>query len=737
MTNLLNRDFEPSATGESNSFILDRRDFLRSGAAGLVVCFTVGLSEREALAGTGSMIGAYIQIDTDGKTPQGNIVTVYIGSTDMGQGILTGLSQLVAEELMVPWAQVRAEHAPAGAAYANPLFKMQLTGGSTSMRGWWGPLRQAAAVAREQLKAAAAPVLGAPDPSYVTMSNGTAIYNGNSVAYSQVASAAASQPTPNPLPTPLTSGFQIIGKSVARTDIPDKVSGNAQFGIDVKVSGMVFAAVKHCPTIGGTVAAMPSKPSGALALVNLTNAVAVVATDTWTAMKLANGLSVNWNIPSTSAAIDSNNISTTSNALLTSASPTGLQTIVSSGTPDTALSSATFKIDATYQLPHLAHACMEPINCTASVTATSCEIWAPTQGQASCVATAKKLLNLTDSQITVHTTFLGGGLGRKIEQDFIAQAILISRAVGKPVKLTWAREQDFTNDKYRPSAFIRVQAGMMSPSSTSTASLGALVYRNVASSIAKQNGSTNNDTGAVAGATSLSYTIDNKRIEFVPNNVGVPLGYWRSVGESYNIFAVESAIDELALASGQTDTLAFRKMLLPSTNSRALAVLDAVAKLSNWYTAPSAGRARGLAFMSSFGSITASVVEISLNPTTLQIVVNNVYTAIDCGTAVNPDSVEAQMQSGAVHGLSAALWGQATFTSGKSNLSNFNTYRLMKLREMPTVAVSILNSGGPIGGIGETGVPCMAPALANAYAKLTGKRVRNLPFYPGATMGGL
>ena len=707
---------------ERGSFALDRRSFLRSGTAGLVVSFTVGFSGHEAIAGTGAMVGAYIQIDPS------NVVTVYIGATEMGQGIMTGMAQLVAEELALDWTTVRTEHAPAAAAYANPLFHAQVTGGSTSMRGWFTPLRKAAAVAREMLLTQGATYLGQPR-SNCTVKNSAVWCGSTSVPFGTIAADAAKLTAPDPSTVSLNTTLTVIGQRLPRTDIPDKVTGAATFGIDVRVPGMVYAAVQHCPTLGGTVQTMPSKPGGALAVVNLGNAVGVVANDTWTAMNLANGLKVTWAIPASSASIDSAAILAQAQTLMSSGTP---QVIETSGDAVTALAGSTNKIDATYQLPFLAHACMEVLNCTASVTPTSCEIWAPTQAQGYCLATAQALTSLPATAITIHTTFLGGGLGRKIEQDYISQAIKISQAVGKPVKLTWSRTQDFQHDMYRPCSLIRVQAGL-----DASGNIASLVYRNVAPSISAQRsttpGSNPEDTGAVAGATGLAYSIGARQIEFVPNPTSVPLGYWRSVGESYNTFAVESSIDQLAALAGQ-DPLAFRKTLLAG-NTRALAVLDAVASISNRASPPPAGTARGLAFLIGFGSIIAEVAEVTKTSAGV-VKVNKVYCAIDCGTAVNPDAIEAQMQGGVAHGLSATLWGQVTFAAGKANVTNFSNYRLLRRSEMPQVITKIVPSAGPIGGIGETAVPCVAPAVANAYAKLTGTRVSVLPFYPGSTMGG-
>ncbi len=719
---------------------VDRRALIAGGAAVLVV--PVGMAVTKAVtplsgatadgalaapAEAGAALGAYLKIDTR------NNVTLLIGPTEMGQGIMTGLAQLVAEELMLAWSQVSVEHAVPQVPtnpYANPLFGLQLTGGSTSMRGWYQPLRKAAAIAREMLLAAAAKQV--PGKSWSLAPGGKVTDGTSTLLFSQLVETAA-QLTP-PTQVALATTRNAIGKRLPRTDIPAKVAGSAVFGIDVKVPGMVYAAVVHCPTLGGTVASMPSTAAGALALVNLGNGVGVVASDTWTAQKIADSLAstIKWTLPANTASRDSASIRATGLALLTSTTETP-HVYETTGATDAAVAVANSptRFDATYELPYLAHACMEVLNCTASVTATACEIWAPTQGQALNIFTASAITGLPPSAITVHTTFLGGGLGRKFDQDFVGEAVKVAKAVGKPVKLTWSRKQDFQNDMYRPCAAIRVQAGL-----DADRNLAAVLYRNVSPSINIQRnskpGNNPEDTGAVAGATEMPYAIPNRRIEFVPNPADIPLGYWRSVGESYNTFAVESAMDELALAAGK-DPMAWRRSLL-AADSRALGVLAAVDALSGWSkTAAPGGSARGLAFLKGFGSYIALVAQISLSSG--RIKVGKMFCAIDCGVAVNPDQIEAQIQGGIVHGLSATLWGQVLFTAGVPNVTNFSNYRMLRYNEMPQVSVAIVPSEAAPGGVGETGVPCVAPAIANAYARLTGQRVRSLPFYPGATMG--
>ncbi|MEO8242449.1 MAG: molybdopterin cofactor-binding domain-containing protein [bacterium] len=705
-----------------------RRGFIGGTAAALMVPFAITLGGRTAQAvvpGSG-IVGAYVKIDSS------NIVTVVLGSTEMGQGILTGLAQLVAEELNLNWDQVRAEHAPASTAspnpYGNPLFGAQLTGGSTSTRGWYAPLRMAAAIARETLIAAANKKFGG---TWSLGQGGTLVNGGQTANFADVVKVAARMKPPTSATLATTTRF--IGKRMNRLDIPAKVDGSAVFGIDVQVPGMKFGAVCHCPTIGGTVKTMPAGRSG-VTLVNLGKAVGVIADDTWTAMQVARSItnSVIWTLPTDLDAVDSTALAANAKALTES---TTVATFVAVDVGSPKIGAKQKSIDVTYELPFLAHATMEVMNCTASVTADSVEIWVPTQGQQFITGLASTLTGVPAANITVHTTFLGGGLGRKFETDYVAQAINMSKAAGVPVKLTWSREQDFGNDFYRPYAQIRVKAAL-----NNKGKLSDLIYRNVSASINVQRGysSSNNpeDTGALSGAVDLPYTIPSRRVEFIPLvPCDIPLGYWRSVGESYNTFAVECAIDEMATLAG-ADPLQFRKDMLsgPNGNTRAMGVLKAVEKLSNWSSPPGNGTARGVAFMSGFGSYIAMVAEVSKSSSG-KLTIGKMFCAIDCGVAVNPGSIEAQIQGGITHGMSATLWGQMTFIKGKPQTQNFNTYPMLKLGQMPTIGIKIVNSDAAPGGVGETGVPCVAPSIANAWAKLTGNRQRSLPFYPGTRMG--
>lgn len=705
-----------------------RRSFLGGIAAAFTVPFAVSFTSRAAFAAAPVQIGAFLRVDDT------NTVTLSIGSAEMGQGIMTGLAQLVAEQLQVDWSQMKAEHAiggsGAGNPYANPLFHAQITGGSTSMMGWYNPMRTAAATVRDMLIAGAAAQTGTTG---WTLATGGRVTNGSeTLTFAQVAASAASI---TGLPTPaLATTTQFIGKPMARLDTPAKVNGSAVFGMDVQVPGMVFASVVHCPTLGGTVGTVPKSSSvkGVTRIINLQNAVAVIAGDTWTAMRGAKDLEgkIKWVIPTDTSRSDTATLAKTAQALLTS---TTAPAFVAERIGEPSLNGAAKVLDQTYSLPFLAHACMEVLNCTAAVTADKCEVWAPTQGQEFIIPAVAAVCGLTKDKVILHTTYLGGGFGRKIESDYVLQAVNCAKELGVPVKLMWSREQDFQNDRYRPSALIRVQAAL-----DGSNAITSLIYRNVSPSIKLQRGPSTvvnpEDTGAVAGAKGLPYAITARQIEHVALPTDIPLGYWRSVGESYNTFAVESAIDELAKLAG-IDPITFRRDRL-SGDARAQGVLTAVETLSGWKTAPAKGSQRGVAVLKGFGSYVAMVAEVT-KTSTGTIKVTKVSVAVDCGVVINPDQVEGQMQGGIAHGLAAAMWHQATFVKGKAQVQNFDRYPYYKLQTIPAIAVKIVASTANPGGVGETAVPVVAPAVANAWAKLTGTRLRSLPFYPNTKMGEL
>ena len=717
---------------------LTRRELLVRTAAGggfMVGCVLPGVGDAQAqTAPAQSNVTAWIVIGSD------ETITLQIPATEMGQGIMTGFAQIMADELRVAWNKIRVVHAPVDAAHggtnAGPWGRF--TGGSLSTRLFAPGLQQAAANARAMLIAAAsARLTGTLTASNGTVTNGTA-----SLSYGTLAPAAAKIVLSGN--TPLNQYPRTyVGTSAARVDIPAKINGSAQFGIDVFLPKMVFAAVKHCPTIGGTVGNVGSKPAGALAVVPVgtrpgqpANGVAVIAATTWDAMQAAKALPVNWMMAVDAASNDSNAIAARADWLMTNATPVIAEQSANVGNMAAGLAAPNVAIDARYSLPFLAHAAMEPLNCTVRYvpgSPGSCEVWAPTQAPDLVMSTAQGLCP-AGTIVKVTNTLLGSGFGRKFEQDFIRETVQVGLAYpGVPVKLTWPREQDFSYDQFRPMSLSRVQAA----ASPSTGRISAWSHRIVTPSISAQRGGDPNglDHSAVEGAVELTYAIDPHRVEYIRHDATIPVGYWRSVGFSLNTFAVESAMDELAAAIG-VDPIQFRLNNL--ADPRMVTVLKALKTLSNWSTAPASGRARGVAIAKGFGSWVGQVAEVSVNATSGAVTVHRVSTVMDVGTAINPDAIKGQIEGAVAQAMAATLWVQQTFVNGVAQSTNYNRYRPVRLSEMPQIDVQILQGGG-VGGVGEPGVPCVAPAIANACARLKGEaaRKRSLPFFPGSTLGGL
>jgi isoquinoline 1-oxidoreductase beta subunit len=738
---------------------VSRRAFLTATAKGLVVAFALPVIGRSAAVRAATpptaeqLADAYVHIDIDGS------ITLAFGGAEMGQGAMSGLAQILAEELMVDWNAIRVEQ-----SLVNPIVSY-FTGGSSAVSGRYASLRKAGAAARERLIAAAMATTGDTNRDHYAAQSATVVYTNPTTGamttwrYADLASLAASQPAPADLRLTDPSRFRLIGQPLPRVDIPAKVDGSAKYGIDTWLPNMVFAAIRHSPVIGGTLASVPSTPSGAIAVVpckasdsrgavmaNTVNAVAVVASNTWLAMRLASGLSAKWNVPASTAGVDSAGILAQAQSLMANGTALAAEPSPPAGTsaadyatalrPSVMAALGTPTVDATYTLPYLAHATMEVPSCAVNIvysgaTPQSCEIWAPTQGASAVAGVAAALTGLPASKIVVHTTFLGGGLGRKFEMDYVSQAIQVAMAVKRPVKLTWRREEDLAHDQYRPFALVNAKARL------DAGKIAAWTYRNVSQAILGQRGWLPPgavDSQAVEGSVRLPYGLGTHLVEWVPLPAGIPVGFWRSVGSSINAFVVESMMDELALAA-HVDPFQFRYDNM--TDDRARAVLWAADLMSSaWRKALPTGHAWGVALAESFGTCVAHVVEVS-QPAAGSLKVHRVATVIDCGTVINPDSVEAQMQGAIVHALNATLWGQITFTAGKAAQTNFNSYRAMRIGEMPEVSVQVVTSANAPSGVGEPGVPPLAPAIANAYARLTGTRVRTLPMFPGARMGGL
>ena len=693
-----------------------RRDFLKSSAAmggGLVIGFVLPGAARFAEAATAAFQpSAFIRITPD------NVVTVIVGLSEMGQGVLTAIPMLVAEELEADWAKIRIEQAPADPAFANPIFKVQATGGSTSVRGHWEPMRKAGATAREMLIAAAADTWKV-DSSTCHAESGAVVHaSGKKLTYGQLANRAATMPVPAEVTLKDPKDFKLLGKGAKRLDSPGKVNGTAQFGMDVRLSGMLTAVVARSPVAGGKVASFSAdktKPMpGVKHVVQIDSGIAVVANGYWAAKQGRDALEIKW-IEGANAALSSADIS---KAMSESADKGG---VVARKDGDVSAATAAKKLEAVYEVPYLAHACMEPMNCTAWVKPDSVEIWTGTQAQGISQTVLSKVAGVKPEQVKVNTMLLGGGFGRRFGQDFAVDAVLISKAVGGPVKLIYSREDDMKGHFYRPAAQVKFRGGL-------DAAGHPVMYsaRVSCSSVFQAAGFplTNDlDQTAVEGLKEWPYDCPNVQVEWSRYEPGIGVWFWRSVGHSQNFFFSESFIDEMAVAAGK-DPFEYRRGLL-TQRPRHRAALELAASKAGWGSPLAAGRARGIAVCESFGSMVAEVAEVSLVDG--KVKVHRVVCAVDCGMTVNPDIVRRQMESAIIFGLSAALYGKITIKDGRVEQSNFHDYPVVRMNETPQVEVHIVPSGEKPGGVGEPGTPPIAPALCNALFALTGKRIRTLP----------
>ena len=700
---------------------MTRREFVHVASAvgaGLVVGFTLPACSRRTPAGPPVPLNAWLRIATDDS------ILVLVDRSEMGQGVATSLPMLLAEELEADWSKIRFEFAPAAEAYGNPaLFGMQATGGSSSVRAAWTPLRQAGAKAREVLIDAAAQTWDV-DRSDCRAENGAVVHGPSDrrLTYGRLVEVAATLPLPDDPPLKDAAAFRIVGTRVARLDTPPKVDGSARFGIDVKVPGMLVAMIARCPVFGGAVAEFDATATRAVPgvrdVTQISSGVAVLADGYWPARQGREALTVRWN-EGANAGVSSAGIS----RLLAERAGRPGAVARREGNPEAALSSAAGRHEAEYETPFLAHATMEPMNCTAHVRADGVDIWAPTQFQSGARQLGAEIGGVALDQVRVHTTYLGGGFGRRFELDFIREALEVSQAAGAPVQVVWSREDDIRHEFYRPASYHRLRAGL-----SGRGQPVAWTHRIVAPSIMARvfpNFVENDlDGEAVEGGVAMPYGIPNVHVDYVLTDTGIPVGFWRSVNHSFNAFAVESFVDELAHAAGQ-DPYAYRRALLGGA-PRYLAALELAAARAGWDTPPPAGRARGIAVHESFGSYVAQVAEVSVGGDGA-VRVHRVVCAVDCGPVVNPDIVEAQMHSGIVYGLTAALYGAITIERGRVQQSNFHDYVMLQMAEMPAIEVHIVPSTESQGGVGEPGTPPIAPAVCNAIFAATGKRIRKLP----------
>ncbi|MGH7349208.1 MAG: molybdopterin cofactor-binding domain-containing protein [Candidatus Rokuibacteriota bacterium] len=701
---------------------LSRRAFITTAtASGVLLAFRIGPAPAAGPAAGAAddfVPNAFIRIS------RSNVVTILVNKAEMGQGIYTSLPMLIAEELEVDLKTVKVVAAPVGPAYAHPQFGMQFTGGSQSIASEWERLRRAGATAREMLLTAAAQTWGV-DRATLRAENGRVIGSGGRVlTYGQLVERARTVPVPADVPLKDPSKFRIIGKATRRLDSRDKVTGAALFGIDATVPGMLVAVVARPPVFGGTVRAVDDTAAravpGVKQVVSVPSGVAVVADSFWSAKKGRDELRVEWD-EGPGAAIDTDALEAEYDRLARTAGASAYRR----GDGAASLEQAARRVNARYDMPYLAHAPMEPLNCLVSIGPDRCEIWTGTQFQTVDQANAARVAGLKPEQVHINTLFLGGGFGRRAtpSSDFIVEAVHVAKAAGAPVKTIWTREDDIRGGYYRPMWHSAISAGLDAagkPVAWKHTIVGQSILEGTPFAGMVKDGI---DATSVEGATDLVYAVPNVALELHSPRSPVPVLWWRSVGHTHTGFVVESFIDELAHAAGK-DPYAYRSELLAG-HPQHLGVLDLAAQKAGWGTPLPAGRARGLAVHSSFGSWCAQVAEVSIDGKAIRV--HRVVCAVDCGRAINPETIRAQMEGGIVFGLSAALYGQITLKQGRVQQSNFHDYPVLRLQSMPVVEVHIVPSTDPPSGIGEPGTPLMAAALGNALFALTGQRVRSLP----------
>ncbi len=711
---------------------MKRRDFLKTGAAlggGLLLSLYVPewalantASEATPLAAPPATFApnAFVRIGAD------SIVTVIVNKSEMGQGVYTSLPMLVAEELEADWSKVRYEPAPVDAAYNHPVFGIQMTGGSTSTASEWDRFRQAGATARMMLIAAAAKNWKV-DPASLRAENGYVINpaTGTRASFGSLADVAATMTPPKDVPLKDPKDFKLIGKPTRRLDTPDKVNGAAQFGLDVAIPGMMTVLIARAPVFGGKVLSFNADKAKAVPgvkdVVQIPSGVAVIASGFWPAKQGRDKLEISWD--------DGPNgtLSTTGmrEQFAALAKTPGL-VARKVGDPVKALTTAAKTITAEFEVPYLAHASMEPLNCVVDLRSDRCEIWTGTQFQTGDRAAAAAMAGLKPEQVTLHTPMLGGGFGRRANpaNDFVIEAVQVAKAAKVPVKVVWTREDDTRGGYYRPMWYDRFVGGIDekgNPVVWTHTIVGQSIMAGTPFEAFIKDGI---DGASVEGAADLLYGIPNLQVDLHTPKIGVPVLWWRSVGHSHNGFAVEAFFDELAHAGGK-DPYELRRALL-ANQPRMRGVLELAAQKGDWGKQLPAGRARGIATHFSFDSYVAQVAEVSVDKQGA-VRVHRVVCAVDCGRVVNPDTVKAQMEGGINFGLTAALKSEITLDRGRVQQRNFHDYQMLRINEAPQIEVYIVPSTEKPTGVGEPSVPPVAPALANAIFAATGKRIRKLP----------
>lgn len=695
---------------------MQRRQFLKgASAAAALACFGRPVLAEKNAAETG--LGAWIRIARDG------VVTIFQPQAEMGQGVNTSITALICEELEVDPRAVKVEFPLASAEYANKVYKFQTTAESTSIRAFFDKCRIVGAQGREMLKAAAAKQWNV-DPKALRAEAGFIIdgTTGKKLGYGELVAVASKLPAPDDPPLKAKSEWKVIGKPIKRLDTLDKIKGQAIYGIDVKLPGLLIAAVQQCPVPGGKLKLVDDKPAlaitGVKKVVRLDDAVAVLADSYWQAKTGLDALKIEWDRGSgdgftTQAAFDQ---------FRKALDEKPGSKAEEAGDVSGAFSSAVKVIKAEYTAPYLAHATMEPQNATAHYTPEKLTVWAPTQAQGLVGMVIGPLVGLKPEQVDCHTTFLGGGFGRRFELDLPIQAALISKAAGAPVKVLWSREEDMAHDFYRPGSVVRFEAavdgaGAICGLKTKIAS-PSILSRAVPTLV--KDGI---DITAIDGIKGSDYNFGARSLHYALENTPIPVGFWRSVAHSINGWFIEGFVNELAAESGK-DAVAFRRELLAG-KARNIAVLDELAAKSNW-SDKAQGRFKGIAMHRSFDAVIGHVVEIT-TPKPDRIKIERITTVADVGTAVNPGIIESQIQSAIVYGLSAALTGDTVFTKGEAVQKNFDSFDVLRLADMPRIDVHILELGGDLAGIGEPGLPPLAPALVAAVNTAFSRKIRSLP----------
>jgi len=706
---------------------LSRRELLRSSlisGAGLVIAFHVPRKARAAGPPPKAPPdpNAFVRVAPEGT------VTVLLAHSEMGQGIWTGLAMMIAEELDCDWSKIRVEHAPAAPVYAHPAFGMQMTGGSSTTWSEFERYRTVGAMARDMLVRAAA-AKWRIDPKKLSTANGFVTDGKRKLSYGDLALAAQALQPSKTVTLKDKKDWKILGKPTRRLDSPEKINGKAQFGIDVQFEGLRTALIARAPVFGGTVKSFDATKAKAVGgvekVVQVPSGIAVVATNYWSAKQGRDALQIEWD-EGPGASVDTEKMLASYRA---QARQAGGAVAAKKGDADAALASAKKRLEAEYDVPYLAHAPMEPLNCTVRLEGNRCEIWTGTQFQTLEQAVAAKIAGVPPEHVSIQTPFLGGGFGRRANPraDFVSEAVHVAKAAGVPVKVVWTREDDIQGGFYRPLFLHRIEVGVDGdglPVAWKHSIVGQSIL--AGTPFEKMMVKDGIDESSIEGVKDSPYLeqIEARRITLHSPKSEVPVLWWRSVGNTHTAFAMESMIDELAWSAG-SDPVEFRTGLLKHS-PRHLRALQLAAEKAGWRQSPPKGRARGVAVHESFGSIVAQVAEVSVDPDK-SIQVHRVTCAVDCGTAVNPLGIEAQVQGSIAYGLSAVLHSELTLKDGRVEQSNFHDYRVLRMPDMPQIEVHVIESDAKMGGIGEPATAPISAAVANAVYALTRQRLRSLP----------